>query len=139
MDTKCRLCYTGYESVRHLLSNCGEFAKKLYIDRHDSALKCFFFAMLVKLGLICKSPFWYSPVKAKPYYENEYYVVFWDIPEYRGIDEEMENSLPRPDGKIIMIKEKKIFLIEMTVPWIENRENQCEFKHEKYKIIQANL
>ena len=84
MDTKCRLCHIGEESVKHLLSNCGELVKKMYLDRHDYALKCFFFPMLVKLGLICKSPFWYSAEKVKPCCENENYIVYWDMPEYRG-------------------------------------------------------
>ena len=139
MDTKCRLCHVGQESVKHLLSNCGEFVKKLYLDRHDSALKCFFFPMLVKFGFMSKSPFWFSAEKVKPCYENENYIVYWDIPEYRGTDDENEDSIPRPHVKIIMIAEKKIYLIEMTVPWIENREIKYEFKENKYKPIQTNL
>ena len=75
----------------------------------------------------------------KPHYENEHYIVNWDIPEYREVDDEKEVTVPRPDGRIIMVAEKKIFLIEMTVPWIENREMKFEFKENKYKIIQTNL
>ena len=38
-----------------------------------------------------------------------------------------------------MIDEKKIFLIEMTVPWIQYRETKYELKMSKYKPIQTNL
>ena len=49
-DTLCPLCNGGHESVMHLMSNCGELAKKIYKDRHDLALKCFYFHLLVKFG-----------------------------------------------------------------------------------------
>ena len=35
--------------------------------------------------------------------------------------------------------EKKIFLIEMTVPWTENRKEKYEFKCNKYMRILENL
>ena len=139
MDTKCRLCHSGDESVKHLLSNCGELAKKIYVDRHNNALKCFFLRMLAKYGFCNKTPCWYSAEKVKPSQENESCSVFWDIPEYTGRDEEDETSLARPDGKVILKTEKKIFLIEMTVPWIENREIKYEHKTNKYKTVQTNL
>ena len=139
MDTKCRLCLNGEESVKHIMSNCGELAKKVYIDRHYSAVKCFFLAMLVKCGFTSTSPFWYSADTIKPTYENKNYIINWNIPEYKGIDDEREDRVARPDGKIIMIAEKKIFLIEITIPWIENREIKFEFKKNKYMGIQSNL
>ena len=139
MDTTCRLCNTGIESVKHLLSNCGELAKKVYMDRHNSALKCFFGPLLVKLGFCSKSNFWFSTESIKPSYENERYRVYWDIPEYNGSDNEDEATAPRPDGKVVLLNEKKIFLIEMTVPWIEYRETKYDLKASKYKPIQGNL
>ena len=84
-------------------------------------------------------PPWFSSEKVKPSYGNKDYEAFWNIPEYSGRDEETEESLPRPDGKIIMVKEKKMYLVEITVPWIENREIKYEYKHSKYKEIQVNL
>ena len=45
-DTICRLCKKGQESVKHLLSNCGELVKKVYVNRHNDALKCFFLSFL---------------------------------------------------------------------------------------------
>ena len=38
-----------------------------------------------------------------------------------------------------MLNEKKIFLVEMTVPWINNRDIKYELKHSKYRDIQVNL
>ncbi len=95
--------------------------------------------MLNKYGLSKTTPCWYSVEKVKPSYENEQYSVFWDVPEYTGRDEESEETLARPDGKVISKVDKKIFLIEMTVPWIDNREIKYELKVNKYKTIQTNL
>ena len=138
-DTICRLCKNGQESVKHLLSNCGELAKKVYKDRHDSALKCFFFQVLFKFGFIKDAPPWFSPDKIKPVYKNQMYEISWDVPEYSGRDGETITDAARPDGKIVMCQEKKIFLIEQTVPWIELRNEKYEFKTSKYKEVQTYL
>ena len=45
----------------------------------------------------------------------------------------------RPDGKLIMKKEKKVILIEQTVPWISNRDIKYEFKKNKYLEVQSFL
>ena len=139
INTLCRLCKNGQESVKHLLSNCGELVKKVFKDRHDNALKCFFSEALVQLKLIEKVPLWSSPVKVQPCYSNDNYEMYWDIPEYSGKDEETIDGSARPDGKIVMHEEKKIFLIEQTVPWHENRDEKYEFKERKYLELQTYL
>ena len=47
--------------------------------------------------------------------------------------------MPRPDAKIELINEKKIFLVEQSIPLITNRENKYVEKEEKYIPIQNNL
>ena len=81
---------------------------------------------------------WYAKDEVKPYYENNTARFWWDAPEYTGRDTESERP-PRPDGKLILEQSKSIFLIEMTVPWIENRVEKLKHKIEKYNNIQAAL
>ena len=138
-DTRCRLCHQKEESVKHLISNCGELAKKVYIDRHDNVLRCFFFPMLLQLGLVEKLPTWFTYENVKPIYENDKYEAYWNVPEYSGRDGKQEEEVPRPDGKIVMVEERKIYLVEMTVSWIENRDVKYEYKRTKHKDIQVNL
>ena len=138
-DTICRLCKDGQESVMHLLSHCSQLAKKVYIQRHNNVLKCFFFEMLRKLVLIETAPQWFSLAEVKPQYENEKYTVNWDIPEYSGRDGETIRDSARPDGKVVMKNEKKIFLIEQTVPWITNRDDKYQHKCRKYEELQSFL
>ena len=45
----------------------------------------------------------------------------------------------RPDGKIILKKEKMIFILEQTVPWVTNRDAKLAEKEDKYKNIIRNL
>ena len=138
-DTKCRICRTSpQESVKHLISNCSSFAKQVYITRHDNALKCFVWPVLKMLKLTEKCPVWYANDKLQPHYQNEHAEFWWDIPEYTGRDEESENPV-RPDGKLLLKESKEIYLIEMTVPWIENRDEKLRYKEGKYEDVQASL
>ena len=138
LSTVCRVCKSGTESVKHLLSNCTKFLTHEFKRRHDRALQFIMFNFLSKYNLIDASPPWYSKVEIKPMYEKDDITVYWDIPEYSGYADETEQPL-RPDGKIVNRKEKVIFLLEMTVPWIENRESKEEEKVEKYQHIVQSL
>ena len=140
-DTRCRMCNVSeQESVKHLISNCSEFAHGLYIVRHDNALKCFVWPLLQFYGFIQKCPLWFSQDKVAPLYENATVKFWWNVPEYSGREPENERP-PRPDGKLKIDngKEKKLFLLEMTVPWTENRTEKFKYKHEKYKNILQSL
>ena len=139
VDTKCRLCRSGEESVKHLLSNCGELAKYVFTKRHDNALKCFFYPMLKQCGFMDEVPPWFSSIDIKPEYESDEYLVHWDVPEYSGKDGESTRDAARPDGKLIMKKEKKVILIEQTIPWISNRDVKYEYKKNKYLEVQSFL
>ena len=140
-DTRCRICKNGEEHVKHLLSNCSVLAKSVYKTRHDNALKCFVFSFLYHFGLIEKIPPWYSNKKVQPYMEGNNVKFWWVIPEYNGKENEEDRKTLRPDGKIMVDKEgeKYILLIEMTVPWTENRTEKFNVKHNKYMDIISNL
>ena len=126
-STTCRLCSDKNESVKHLMSNCSNLLNTVYKSRHDNAFKCFVFPLLKRLGLGDKEHFWYSSQSVKPYYENEYSKFWWDIPEYNGKENVKYHRVKplRPDGKLEIINESehKIFLLEMSVPWMDKPEH----------------
>ena len=72
-------------------------------------------------------------------YENEKISLYWDIPEYLGYDVEDETKVLRPDGKLIIKQQNKMFVLEMSVPWISNREVKLEKKKKKYKDLIASM
>ena len=139
-DIWCRLCNKDQESVKHLISNCGALANSLYVTRHDNALKCFVWPLLSFFNLSSKCPSWYANDKVLPYYVNENIEFWWDVPEYTGRDEESQHP-PRPDGKLFINRkeDKRIYLVEMTVPWTENRPEKYSYKSEKYRNILQSL
>ena len=89
--------------------------------------------------LVDKCQPWFSKEIIKPQYENDEINVLWDIPEYTGFEDEVDDKLQRPDGKIILKKKKIVYVLEMSVPWIENRETKIVEKVEKYKNIIRSL
>ena len=152
-NTKCRFCHKKEESVIHLVSSCKHLAKHDYLRRHNKALQCFLSHVLLKYGFIDVIPPWFSKLETKPYYNNEKATIWYDIPEFIDSEigdveeEEDENQedqrndkkKQRPDGKILLKHEKQIFVVEMSVPWISNRDAKYIEKVEKYERIRRNL
>ena len=97
------------------------------------------FRFLHKNGLIPNLPSWFTKICIKPRYENDDFIVLWDIPEYSGYDNELENGPLRPDGKIINKRSKSIYVLEMSVPWISNRKTKLVEKENKYTDIIQSL
>ena len=135
-DMSCRLCGKAPESVPHILAGCSALAQTKYLWRHDSALKVLFFELLKDCGLVDRIPPWYSPVVPKPIYENEEYQAYWDVPIYA---ENTEVRANRVDARIINHKDKKILTLEMSCPWIENRERKENEKTMKYGPLRYEL
>lgn len=138
-STNCRLCNKGSESVRHILSQCELLLRSFYKNRHDHVFQYILFNFLVKHKLLTECPPWFSKKVIKPKYENDEMIVLWDIPEYNGYEDESEERIMRPDGKIILKKEKTIFILEQAVPWITNRETKFQEKEDKYKNVVRSI
>ena len=89
--------------------------------------------------MVDRCPPWYSNVEIKKRYESDDVELIWDIPEYTGNEDDDERKLLRPDGKIVLKKQKMIFVLEQSVPWITNREIKITEKVEKYRNIIRNI
>ena len=135
----CRMCKSGNESVKHLLSSCSYFLPSAIKRRHDKTLQWILFNFLFKHKLVEKCPPWYSNITIKPYYENKTTKLFWDIPEYSGSEDEEGDRVLRPDGKIVFNEKKKIYILEMSVPWTDNHDEKFKEKESKYVDIVQRL
>ena len=110
-STSCRLCNQHPETVEHILSACPELAQRLYLWRHNDALKHVLSALLMKHGF-----------RNKPLSQNQepksYYInqdrcaeIMWDcsvMTETRALDEGNQ-----PELQIIDQEEKRIDILEM--------------------------
>ena len=95
-----------------------------------------YFELLRELQLVESLPAWYSPIKPKPEYVLEDIQALWDIPTY---GENHELQAKRIDAKIVNHKSKEVVVLEMSCPWIENREKKDEEKSVKYGPLRWEL
>ena len=123
------MCGKAQESVALVLSGCSALAQTKYLTRHNRALKILFFELLKDHQLIEAVPPWYSPTQHKPLYQNDQVAAYWDVPVYA---DHMEVRANRVDARIVDKERKKVTLLEMSCPWIENRKQKEEGKTRKY-------
>ena len=136
-STSCRLCNQRPETVEHILSGCPELAQRLYLWRHNDALKHVLSALMMKHGLRNK-PLSQNQ-EPKSYYINQDRCVeiMWDCSvttETRAPDEGN-----RPNLQIIDQEEKRIDILEMACPSWQNRAQTSERKTRKYQTVRDEM
>ena len=104
-------------------------AQNKYTTQHNAALKILFFEILHDLGLVDSVPPWYSPLKPKAVYESNNAQAFWDVPLFA---EHQEVRANRVDACIINQVSKGVITLEMSCPWVKNREKKNGEKTTKY-------
>ena len=62
-------------------------------------------------------------------YENERAIAYWDIPLYADNTHLKANRI---DATIVDKENKKVSVIELSCPWVENREEKDAEKLTKY-------
>ena len=81
-------------------------------------MKIIFFELLRDAEFVDRVPPWYSPAEPKALYENEKVKACWDVPLYA---ESTVVPCNRIDARLVY-KEKRVVLLEMSCPWISNRD-----------------
>ena len=135
-DEQCHLCGDSLENVQHILSGCSALAQTKYLQRHNSAFKISFFEVLRSLDVIAKVELWFSQVTPKPLYENERTTAFWDVPLFAETTQVKANRI---DATVIDKTSKQVRVIEMSWPWLENRESKDFEKTTKYSQLRLEL
>ena len=77
--------------------------------------------MLHDLGLIDDVPPCYSPAKPRPVYKSHDVQAYWDVPVFADQEEARCN---RFDVRIVDHKTKRVITVEMSCPWVKNREKK---------------
>ena len=77
-----------------------------------------------------------SPVMPKPVYKSEQVEAWWDVPVY---EEHQEVQANRVDTRVVIHESTKVMTIEMSCPWISNREKKSEEKTIKYGPLRGEL
>ena len=69
-------------------------------------------------------------------YENNHITAFWDVPVY--VDQ-TEVEANRVDTRIVDRERRTITLLEMSCPWVDNRQQKEEVKILKYAPLCMKL
>ena len=85
--------------------------------------------MIRALDLVTSEVPWFSKIQPKPMYENERAIAYWDIPLHADNTHVKANRI---DATIVDKENKKVSVIEMSYPWVENREEKDAEKTTKY-------
>ena len=88
------------------------------------------------LRLIDSVPPWYSCAVPKPVYESSEALAFWDVPVYA---EHTIVKANRVETRFVDHKNKKVWAVEMSCPWMEHREKKTEEKTVKYGPLRCDL
>ena len=92
--------------------------------------------MIRALDLVTLVVPWFSKIQPKPMYENERAIAYWDIPLYADNTHLRANMI---DATIVDKENKKVSVIEMSCPWVENREEKDAEKTTKYGPLRWEL
>ena len=134
------MCSADYveklQRVSHILVGCSALTQTRYLARHNAALKILYFEMLRDRGLVQTVPPWYSPAMPKPLYENDNAIALWDVPLHA---ENTNVRANRIDARIVDNNTKKVIVIEMSCPWLENRQLNDLKKTQKYGPLRWEL
>ena len=122
---KCRLYVHAQESITRILARCTAIAHNKYLFRHNTALKVLFYEILRDQDILQEVPPWYSPVVLKPVFKSEQVEAWWDVPACADHQEVQAN---RVDARFVNHVSKKVMTIEMSCPWISNREKKSKEK-----------
>ena len=120
----------------HILPACPTLAQTKYLARHDAVLKFLFFEIIFDLCLIDTVTPWYSPVKPQSVYETAGY-------RRTGMFRYMESTkglrANRLDARIVNNRDKQVIALEMSCPWVSNRDKKTSEKTMKYAPLRWEL
>ena len=99
-------------------------------------LRVLFFEIICDLGLIDTVPPWYSFIKPQSVYETAEVQAYWDVPVYGEYQELRAN---RVHARIVTNREKQVVALEMSCPWVSNRDKKTSEKTMKYAPLRSEL
>ena len=105
----CRLCGKFQESVQHIVSSCGELAKKQYTIRHDKMGSRIHWELCRKYGIICEDK-WFNHVPSTVCSDDNGNIeIFWNKEINLGVPHN------RPDVVVVDKEKRKWTLIDFSM------------------------
>ena len=131
-DNRCRMCGEWEETVQHLTGGCTPLAGKEYLNRHNKALMVLAVAWAKKNQILPEDAVWYKIAWEKgTVLEKNGMKLVWDF-EFKL---RKTNAARRPDLILEDMKEKKIWMLDMSCPMEINKEVKRREKLTKYQQL----
>ena len=123
LRTKCRVCGEWFETVKHIVSGCGQLAKKQYMIRHDKMGLRIHWELCRKYGIDCSSK-WYNHVPSAVC-SNPEDTIELHLDHTILIDVAVEHNKP---DLVIVDKSKKLWtFVDFSIPCLLHSMGcQCE-------------
>ena len=132
-DPRCRICKESAETVKHIVSGCTCLAGSKYTNRHDKLGTYVHWTILKDLGInVCDEWFKHVPEKVV---ESGETIIMWDY----AIITDKKVGANRPDITIHDRKEKKVILIDFSVPYDMNIVEKTAEKITKYRDLEIEI
>ena len=128
----------GLENVQHILSGCSALAQTKYIQRHFNTSRHYSLKSSDLKISFSKVELWFLQVTPKPVYENNHATAFWDVPLFADTTQ-LQVKAKRIDATVIDKTSKHVRVIEMSCPWLENRESKDFEKTTNYSQLRLEL
>ena len=135
-EERCRMCGKTCGKTKDSVTDILAGSQTLYLARHNNALKILLFQVIRALDLVTSEVPWFSKTQPKPMYENEMAIAYWDIPLCADNTHVKANRI---DATIVDKENKKVSVIEISCPWVENREEKDAEKTTKYGPLRCEL
>lgn len=131
MPRKCRMCFDAEENVPHILAGCSVLSLTQYLYRHNAGLRPLYWWLRKKYGIDDRMKAWHVNIDPEPMVDNDRVTLWWDLP----VSTAKRVKCNRPDLRVLLKQQKKLFVIEFGAPWDGNVHKRREEKEQKYKPL----
>lgn len=114
----CRLWGKSPESLADVLTSCSSLAQTKHLETHIAAPKVLFFQMLRQLKPVDTVPPWFTCADPKPLSKLPKAEAYWDVSVFPDHTFVQAN---RVDDRPVDHNIKKLLMVEMSCPWVNNR------------------
>lgn len=135
VNTMCRACKSHPETLLHLVSACGFYAKSTYIHRHNAALRVLYYFLRHKYEVDETPVLPYAPGDIESVVANQKCKIFWNFPFATS----RQLSATKPDIVLQDLTSKIMYVIEFSAPAETNIITKEEQKRTKYQDLLHEL
>ena len=133
ISAKCRKCNEKDETINHIVSECPALAQNQYKRRHDTVAKALHWSLCNKYQITCNNK-WYEH-QPDNVIENDRVKILWD----HAIRTDRVIRAHRPDLTLIDKVNRKVALIDVSIPWDSRVEEKEREKIEKYQDLRMEV